>query len=330
MRGGLGVNFRSYLIVLACIALPATLVEFFWPVIGITGCHGEGYQDDLYIAYCDSTGYGDYEHGALYFDLEPEAIRSLRAADILLVGDSRSQAAFSTHPTDAFAMAHGWRIYRFGFGYYEDSAFIMRLIRRYRLRPRMIIVNADPFFTDEGSALSRPLLSGPDRQFLYMHQLIKRLAQDMQRATCGAHILTRLTCGNARTLYRSRIDGSLDLRYMADPRRFPVVIDPTYDLEMAPHVIEVARQFLVATGLGPDCLLLTVVPSNFATPLLAQQVARSIGLPLVLAPADGLYTTDQSHLRPDSAERWTALFFENAERQIEACMATTTARPNSP
>ncbi len=320
------MNFRTYVIVLLCAALPSALLGLFWPVIGITGCHGEGYRDDRFLAYCENTGYGDYEHGALYFDLEPEAVRNLRAADILIIGNSRAQVAFSTAAMDAYAAAQGWRIYRLGFGFDEESAFAERLIRRYRPRPRMIIINADPFLTGNGSKVSDPLLSGADRPTSNLHSLIQRLAQDMQRATCGAHVLTWLTCGKARATYRSSIDGTWDLSYMPDARRFPVVVDPARDLAMAAHAIEVARRFLAAVHLAPSCLLLTSVPSNFATPLLARQVALALGSPLVEAPLDGLSTFDLSHLDAPSAERWAAQFLQQAEPLFETCMTETAAR----
>jgi hypothetical protein len=320
------MNFRAYVIVLLCTAMPAALLGLFWPVIGIDACHGEGYRDDRFLAYCENTGYGDYEHGALYFDLEPEAVRNLRAADILIIGNSRAQVAFSTAAMDAYAAAQGWRIYRLGFGFDEESAFAERLIRRYRPRPRMIIINADPFLTGNGSKVSDPLLSGADRLSGYVHLLIERLAQHVQRATCGAHVLPWLTCGQARTIYRSRIDGTWDITYYREDRKLPVVIEPARHLDLAPRAIEVARRFLAAVHLAPSCLLLTSVPSNFATPLLARQVALALGSPLVEAPLDGLSTFDLSHLDAPSAERWAAQFLQQAEPLFETCMTETAAR----
>jgi hypothetical protein len=325
MRGAFPVSFRFYVIVVLCAALPTALLGLFWPVIGITNCHGEGYSSDRFLAYCESTDYGDYEHGALYYDLEPEAIGALRAADILIFGNSRTQVAFSTRAVDAFAAAHNWSIYRLGFGFVEESAFPERLIRRYHLRPRVIIVNVDPFFTGNGSNVSNALLSGTDWLGTYLHLLIERLAQRVQRATCAAH-LSRLTCGNARTIYRSRIDGTWDITYFRKPERFPVVIDPDREMDIAPRAIAVAREFLATASLSPSCMILTTVPDNFATPLLVQTIAHALGSPLVEAKADGLSTFDLGHLDAPSAQRWSAQFLNQAEPLISACLAATTVR----
>jgi hypothetical protein len=305
------------------VTLPAAVAGLFWPVAGITRCRGDGYSAARYLAYCEATEYRDYEHVALYDGLEPAAIRNLDAADILVIGNSRAQVAFSTDAVDAFAARHGWRLYRLGFGFDEESAFAERLLRRYHLRPRVIIINVDPFFTGAASIVATPLLSGGDRLTTYAHGLIQRLAQDIQRATCGAHRLTWATCGEARTIYRSRDDGTWDITDYRATRRYPAMIDPTRHLDMLPRAIDVARQFLSAADLPSGCVLLTSVPSNFATPELARQIADALALPLILAPLDGLSTFDLSHLDAPSAERWSAGFVAAAAPFIQACMAET-------
>ena len=38
----------------------------------IFACQATLYNSDRYIAYCNGSRYADYEHGAFWFDLEPE------------------------------------------------------------------------------------------------------------------------------------------------------------------------------------------------------------------------------------------------------------------
>ena len=38
---------------------------------GIFSCQADGYTFDRYLAYCNGADFGDYEHGAFWFDLEP-------------------------------------------------------------------------------------------------------------------------------------------------------------------------------------------------------------------------------------------------------------------
>src|ERR1700678_2716127 len=47
----------------------------------VFACQADGYSTDRYIAYCNGGGYGDYEHGAFWFDLEPAAQDFAKNAD---------------------------------------------------------------------------------------------------------------------------------------------------------------------------------------------------------------------------------------------------------
>src|SRR5579862_5884246 len=40
---------------------------------GIFNCQASGYGADRYLAYCGARTYGDYDYGAFWFPLEPEA-----------------------------------------------------------------------------------------------------------------------------------------------------------------------------------------------------------------------------------------------------------------
>ena len=40
---------------------------------GIFSCQASGYGSDRYLGYCGATSYGDYDHGAMWFGLEPVA-----------------------------------------------------------------------------------------------------------------------------------------------------------------------------------------------------------------------------------------------------------------
>ena len=81
----------------------------------IFACQANLYSSDRYIAYCNATGYADYEHGAFWFDLEPSAQTFARNADVLFLGNSRIQFAFSTTATADWFSAASARYYLLGF-----------------------------------------------------------------------------------------------------------------------------------------------------------------------------------------------------------------------
>jgi len=84
-----------------------------------------------FLAYCNSNDYGDYEHGAFLWDLEPDAVKSLQATRILFLGNSRVQFAFSTDATNGYFRAKRTPYYLAGFDYYENMVFVQRLIEKY-------------------------------------------------------------------------------------------------------------------------------------------------------------------------------------------------------
>src|ERR1700743_3306970 len=55
---------------------------------GIFACPAS-YGTTAYLSDCNSTAYGDYDHGAFWFGLEPEARRAASNARVLVLGNSR-------------------------------------------------------------------------------------------------------------------------------------------------------------------------------------------------------------------------------------------------
>ena len=88
--------FSNYLTLYICIVLAAALTSYaVWArTRSIFSCPATGYTADRYIAYCGGANYGDYEHGAFWFDLE-HALDFASKADVLFLGTSRMEKAFS-------------------------------------------------------------------------------------------------------------------------------------------------------------------------------------------------------------------------------------------
>ena len=100
---------------------------------------------DDFLAYCRSLGYVDYEHGALYYGLEPKVRESIRAAQVLFLGSSRIQAAFAANAVREYFRARNIRYFVLGFGYGEVSAFELPVMERSGASPKLIVINADEF-----------------------------------------------------------------------------------------------------------------------------------------------------------------------------------------
>jgi len=83
---------------IAVAALQWTTIRPFLGLPDYRGCDARGYNDDRYLAFCDNS-YGAYDAGGIYLDLE-SVQKSIRAADVVILGNSRAVFGFSTEATD--------------------------------------------------------------------------------------------------------------------------------------------------------------------------------------------------------------------------------------
>src|ERR1035437_1360283 len=113
---------------------------------GIFACPASGYGSDSYLSYCEATGYGDYDHGAFWFGLEPTASEAATSADVLIVGNSRTQLAFSDSRTAGWFESRRVRYFLLGFNYKNNIVFEAPLLRKLAPRARVYVVNLDGFF----------------------------------------------------------------------------------------------------------------------------------------------------------------------------------------
>ncbi len=161
---------------------------------GIFACPAGPYADH-FIAYCESSDYGDYEHGALWYGLEPETTNALVDADVIFLGNSRVQFGFSGPTLQAWFQRLNMSYYMLGFGYGQNSAFVGPLLERLQPKARVYILNADAYFRDRPVGPGPAVMAGGEaRRYLF-----KKLWQGPHRLLCG---ITEALCGEWRAFYR--------------------------------------------------------------------------------------------------------------------------------
>lgn len=284
------------------------------------GCRSTA-AGDSFVADCQRIG--DYEHPAFAFALEPTALQALAAANVVTLGNSRSQFAFSTESVRHFFEGRNIPAYRLGFGYREGSPFALHIMRKAGVRPRLAVVNADPFFTAELSQPAAYLMSEPWRAWLGAWRIKFALAtRERFCATLGWKPVCK---GWRSTMYRVRADGRWSWRNTFSVREGATEIDaaPAPPLDLPPETVAHARAFLAATGIAPRCLVLTSVPNSMLDAGgAATELARALGAPLILPRLSGLRTIDGSHLDAESAERWASAFLQQLEPILPGCLGT--------
>jgi hypothetical protein len=294
---------------------------------GIFACSADGYRTDHYLGYCQATAYGDYDHGAVWFNLEPGVVDAARQADVLFIGNSRTQFGFSATAIGRWFSAQDRRHYLLGFSHTEKSTFVAPLLQRIAPKAHAYVINVDEFFVDQLTGPAEEVMRSSDALRRYRG---KRAWQRAHRALCTTrpHL-----CGDALAFYRQRETGEWLLADFGDLRSAPANIETLpADLVRVEAMRPLAESFILGLGVPRRCIVLTYVPQPYTERATAEALAASLGLELISPELEGLTTFDGSHLDRESAERFSAAFIETAAPRLRECLgaAAPTAETSQP
>jgi hypothetical protein len=280
----------------------------------IFACSAGGYSSDRYIAYCTGRNYADYEHGAFWFGLEPSAEDSARKADVLFLGNSRLQIAFSTAATSDWFSAASARYYLLGFGQYENVVFLEGLLCRIHPHPKVYVINVDDFFDRFETPPAQAVMHDPEAK---NRTETKRLWQRIHEPVCKRF---PALCGDKFAIFRSRESGAYTWQAITVSNK-PVSYDRVINPDVVKSHTAAAIDFLSQLPVDRKCIILTMVPTVGTKAGNVNAIAAALGNDLITPdiPA-GLQTFDGSHLDQASAERWSQAFFETAGTRIRSCL----------
>jgi hypothetical protein len=286
---------------------------------GIFGCQAAGYGNDRYLAYCNTTHYGDYDYGAFWFDLEPAAIDAARNAQVLFLGNSRMQFGLSTSATNDWFASVAGRYYLLGFSHNANSRFEGPLVHKLRPRAVAYVINLDLFFEPVDTPPARQVMHDAAASGRYAE---KRGWQSLHKTLCG---VVPAACGNNVAFFRAPATGAWTVAG-GGFRRAPVSYDESIDQKMAGAYARSADEFLAALSLPRNCTILTIIPTVNTSIGTARAIATAMGMELVSPELTGLETFDESHLDRESAQRWSAAFMATAAPRLRECLATSSSR----
>jgi hypothetical protein len=277
----------------------------------IFACQADGYSADRYIAYCNGANYGDYEHGAFWFDLE-HPLDFANKADVLFLGNSHLEKGFSTKATTDWFSSAAASFYLMGFSYWEDMIFAGALLRKMHPQASVYVINVDDFFDRDVRPPAKSVMYDPQGRSRYEG---KQFWQHVQERVC--HSFGRL-CGRKGVIFRSRETGAYYSHEL--DAMIPVSYDETVSQDDVDRETAAAIDFLNQFTQG-KCVILTQVPTVGTKIRDAHALAAALGMKLITPNiADGLQTGDGSHLDGPSAERWSQAFFEAAGPEIRSCI----------
>jgi hypothetical protein len=277
-------------------------------------CPASGYSADRYLAYCSATEYGDFDHGAFWFDLIPGVRHNLQSADALFLGNSRTQFGFSVDSTRHWFDVIGASHYLMGFAYWENANFEIPLLEKMAPKAKVFIVNVDQYFVPLQTEPAKAVMHDPTALSRYRR---KEFWQVPHRLICGA--FSKL-CGDKESFYRAVSTGGY-VRQGGDSGAYEVSEDPTIDSDALSYSVEAAQQLMRALPVDRSCVLFTIVPTTGTKRLQAAALAQKLDVEFISPQIPALTTFDRSHLNADSAARWSAAFFEQAGPAIRRCLA---------
>ena len=282
---------------------------------GIFACPGNVYDGDHYLAYCGATAYGDYDHGAFWFDLEPEARKHAAEADVLFVGNSRLAFGFSAPAVRRWFSANGLHYYLLGFSHFENVTFLEPLVHSLHPRARAYIINVDPsFFTEQETGPGSDVMHGDGTRVRYKN---KRTWQAPHRIICTW--VPRL-CGGNISFYRQRETGEWSLAWAEAKNRVDPGSSLPADFENVSKMLPNAERFIAGLGVSRRCVFLTYVPPKDSDRATAAALAKALGLGLISPQLEGLQTFEGEHLAPESAERFVTAFLEVSGPRLRDCL----------
>lgn len=267
--------------------------------------------DDAYLAH-DRGGHLD--HHVHYFGLEPSAVEALRRAEVVFLGNSRLMFALRPQVLDPFFESRGLDYYAMGFGFREGDRFPLEILRRFNIRPRVVVVNADGFFGRDLSAWAEEVVK--DTRFGAMklrwenertHE-IRRVVHQVLPHWLDLFARPGLDEGEEFIAYRSRRNGTWSVSPWPDGG---TAVPPGLPGGNAlPWTIDAARKFKSEIEERGSRLVLTFVPTPDPETREVIDVAEALQVPLAVPHVEGLTSHDQSHLTEDSAVIWAERFVQ--------------------
>lgn len=260
---------------------------------------------------------GHVDHHVLLHGIDDEAVRNLRRADVLLLGNSRLMFALRGEVLQQYFASRGLRPFALGFGHQEQHRFPLEVMRRHALHPRLVIVNVDNFFGGLTSPWGeRVMKDTPFEAWKVRAEAFAAHATRRQLHRVVPHVPDLWNGEREFVIYRSERDGAW---FIATDFGRGSRLQGFYtgrDI-VRPHNLQLARAFKETVEAGGGSLVFVLIPGRDVSLTHAQMLADMVGVPLVAPEVPGLRTMDGSHLTEESAVRYASAFFQHLDPVLD-------------
>ncbi len=320
------LTVRGYCVVLLAVFLSLTLGVALAERGAEWTCWAGGYRQNAWLAYCNSKRYGVFDVEAIWHRVEEDVQPAIESAQILTLSDSHLQNALSLGGASRWFAAHRYPVYMLGLPT-EESGFGERLLERFHPHPRVVVLDASPYFTGQLGPFEQTVFEDPKAS----ERAVLRLKEFQSRHERVCEHLP-WACGHNFAYYRSRVDGhwifpdSVDTIWIGrhdvpnDRTRFPTGEKPNESVALYPKYLAAARRLIDRLQIPANCIVITNVPADEDLGGLADYLGTTLGLTVIVPRLAGLETFDRAHLTPASAVRWTDAFLRQLEPVLRRCV----------
>jgi hypothetical protein len=303
---------RKYLFILAAASTLLIAIALVWGKKGHDHFASFPLNGDVAF-YRDFAGrtVQEIQDQELFYHNVGGSVSAAKAADIIALGPSFVSYALDKSVLRQFEAAHGRRIYNMSFIGIRGGELSRRIITRWNIKAPLWVINADDqiiqFFSKSLDLTLGPLTSPiPATLHGRMDGYVSAAARNLRWRAEDFISYYKTGHGSANELYRNIATGDVTVevnpRYTANNNK-EISFDRGRDCHASPETIEIARQYMKDIG---GQVVLTLVPHSQYCPAQAYELARALGVEIIVPP-DGGYTTIDGggHLDQKSAERFT-------------------------
>ncbi|UFZ04425.1 hypothetical protein LQG66_35460 [Bradyrhizobium ontarionense] len=240
------------------------------------------------------------------------AVDAAKNADIVFLGPSFVNYAVDRQTLERSPMLDRLKIYNMAFVGLRGGEFSRRVIKRWKIRPRLWVINADDQFVHFFSSDLNVTL-GPQKQPIaavgrsrlrgYLTVIGRNLhwrIEDLVAAYQNGYF-------TPTGLYRNVFNGDMGLDanpgYVAMGNK-PMLSARDPDCHTNPAVVAYAKTLLEEIG---GRVVLTLVPHSQSCTQQAAELAKALNVELITPPFDGLTTVDGGgHLDQPGAQKFTS------------------------
>jgi hypothetical protein len=239
------------------------------------------------------------------------SVVAARKADIVFLGPSFVSYALDKTVLRQFEAAHGRHVYNMSFIGIRGGEFSRRIITRWGIKAPLWVINADDqfihfFSTALDLTLGPTTTTIPATRHSRVRGFLSVAARNMRWRAEDYLSYYRTGDDSAHGIYRSIStgDATVDVnpQYVADTNK-EIPFDRNRDCHTNPAIIAIARQYLEDIG---GRVVLMLVPHSQYCPAQAYELAKALGIEILVPPDAGYTTVDGGgHLDRKGAVKFT-------------------------